>query len=114
MHRIAEIVHDDPEWKRSFDAIWDCTRVTSHVVAPGEVSPIIDEVTDGQTGTDVLVENAGLAESLLSMLLTLRARVTGSEAHVCETVAEALHVLGHNAMPPGLDLEDADSAESVG
>ena len=103
---IVETVHGDPAWGPSFDAIWDCSHVTAHVVEPSEVPPVVAEAAEGQSGRDVLVESAGLAESLFSTMLALTLRAHGKEAHVVRSVDEALRALGFEALPETLDVSE--------
>ena len=98
MLEVARTVHEDPAWHPDTDVIWDCTAVAAHVVSPGEVAPIVREVVEDGTGRDVLVERLSLSESFFSMLIALRVRAAGGEAHTCRTVAEALEWLGRDQL----------------
>ena len=104
MRAVVETVHRDPAWRAHFDAVWDCSEVVAHVVRPTEVPAVVGETTAGQTGRDVVVEHEGLAESLFSTMLALTIRVRGKEAHAVKSVAEALGVLGLDALPDALAL----------
>ncbi|WP_420454687.1 hypothetical protein [Rubrivirga sp.] len=111
MLAIVETVHEDPDWESDFDAIWDCSRVSAHIVLPTDVGPILRETIEGQTGRDVLVESRSLGESLFSKMLALTARVRGKEAHSCHTLADALAVLDRTELPPALDLAPPKATE---
>ncbi len=104
MLAVVRAVQGDPGWRPDFDAIWDCSRVSAHIILPEEVGPIIDQTVRGQTGRDVLVESRSLGESLFSRMLAVTSRARGKEAHSCHTLADALAVLGRAELPPALDL----------
>ncbi|MGB3545121.1 hypothetical protein [Rubrivirga sp.] len=110
MEHIVSTVHGDADWRASFDAIWDCSSVRSHVVQPDDVSPLVeamveDTALEGEGGRDVLVESESLSESMFSPMLVRLLRRSGEDAYVVQTMEEALAVLGVDALPPALVLE---------
>ena len=113
MAEIVRSVHADADWEPSFDAVWDCSEVRAHVVEPDDVGPLVEAVLEGDGekgsgGRDVLIETASLAESMFSEMLVRRLRRRGEDAHVVQSMGRALGLLGLEALPPTLDLEDAD------
>ena len=109
MLRIVQAVHADPAWRPSFDAVWDCTRVSAHVVMPSDVGGILDETVEGAAGRDVLVESRSLGQSFFSKMLAFAARARGAEAHACHSVDEALGLLGRESLPDSLRSEGAEA-----
>lgn len=111
MVRLVQVVHGDPAWRHHFDSIWDCSLVSAHVVLPSEVTPLVREVTDGETGQDMLIESEGLAASFFSRLLALRCQASGKEVHACHSLEEALDTLGLSALPASLRHVQAVGAD---
>lgn len=107
IRRAVAVVHADPAWRPSFDAIWDWRRVRAHIVSPEEVPPLVAEVVEGQTGRDALVEPETLSENFFSEMLTRMLRAAGKEAALFRTVEDALGAFGHDMLPAGLDLDVA-------
>ena len=97
MLALLEAVHQDPAWHDGFDALWDCSRVRVHIVAPDEVEPLVAEEADSGRGRDVLVESPTAGESALSQMLAVLCRRRGKSMTVHPTVAAALAALGHEA-----------------
>ena len=103
MLALITAVHDDPRWQKGFDAIWDCSRVRTHIVDIDEVGPLVDEEATSGAGHDVLVESPLLAEIALAQLLAAFARRRGKHMTVEGTVDAALAALGHDTLPASLD-----------
>lgn len=103
MLEAVQAVHGDPAWEDGFDAIWDCSSVTVHVVSPDEVKPLIDEEAASEPGHDVLIESPVLGESALSEMLPAFCRCRGKTMTVHSTLQDALAELAHEALPPASD-----------
>lgn len=95
---IAE-THADPAWQNGFDAIWDCSAVTAHVVGPEEVAPIVEEEVASGDGRDTLVESPTVGESALSEMLAAFCRRRGKTMTVYTTLDDALAALGREELP---------------
>ena len=105
MLEIARRVHAHPLWQDGFDAIWDCSRVRSHIVGPEEVPPIIQEEAESGDGRDLLIESRAAGESQLSRLLAAWCRREGKPSRVYASMAEALEALGLAELPASLQVE---------
>lgn len=102
MLHVVQTVHQDARWRHHFDAVWDCSRVEAHIVLPGDITPIIDETVEGETGRDVLVESPTVAGALIAELLAVRSRVRGKRVQAANTLEEACGVLGLDTVPDAL------------
>ncbi len=91
-----------PGWNHAFDVIWDCSRVEAHVLSPGEVGPLVDEVTDNQEGHDALIESQIAREEMLGDLLVRFIRRRGKSASSHADMDGALRTLGRDALPASL------------
>lgn len=103
MLALVTAVHDDPRWENGFDAIWDCSRVLTHVVDISEVGPLIDEEAASGDGRDALIESPRLAEVALAQLLAAFALRRGKQVTVHVSVDDALDALGRDTLPAPLD-----------
>lgn len=95
-------VHESPEWEEGFDAVWDCSAVTAHIVTPEEVPPIVREEALAGEGRDTLIESPGIGESALSEMLAAFCRRQGKQMTVHATLAGGLAALGREALPEPL------------
>lgn len=102
MLEILETVHADPRWESGFDVIWDCSAVEGHVVAPGDVHPLVIEDVRGGDGREVLVPNRSLTDEVIAQMLAVFARRKGKDVRVCSSLEEALAELDRDALPAGL------------
>ena len=102
MVEMVETVHGDPRWRHDFDAVWDCSAVDAHAVAPTEVPQIVSAAVEGETGRDVMVETGGLIDSAISQLIAAYCRRKGKDVTVERSLDAALAALGYDALPAGL------------
>ena len=102
MRETVEAVHGDDRWRHDFDAVWDCSAVTAHVVGPSEVPEVVGAAVEGETGRDVMVESGGLVDSAISQLIAAYCRREGKAVTVEGSLDAALAALGHRALPEGL------------
>ena len=105
MLEISRTVHAHPDWQDGFDAIWDCSRVRAHVVAPEDVPPIIEEEASTGAGRDLLIESRAVGESQISRLLAAWCRREGKPARVYPSLEAALDSLGRTELPASLQTE---------
>lgn len=102
MLEVIEAVHRDAAWRDGFDAIWDCSGVTAHVVGIEEMQPLVDEEAASGDGQDALIESPGLGESAISNLLATFCRRRGKAMTVHISVEAALAAMGRDALPASL------------
>ena len=101
MLRAVRSVHADPAWQPTFDAVWDCSGVTAHVVLPEEIPPLVEEEATA-SGRDVLIESPVAGESALSQMLAAFCRRRGKDMTVYMTLEDGLRALGRDALPAAL------------
>lgn len=102
MLALISAVHDDPAWQPGFDAVWDCSTVSAHIVLPDDVPPIVaNEVASGD-GRDVLIESPYVGESAFSNMLAAFCRRHGKDMTVYSTCTAGLSALGYDALPEAL------------
>lgn len=99
MLRLVQAVHRDPLWVYGFDAVWDCSAVRAHVVAPEDVEPIVREEVASGTGRDVLVRSANPDDAAISQMLAAFCRRRGKAMTVHGSLPDALAALGREALP---------------
>lgn len=99
MLRLAQAVHADARWEQGFDAIWDCTDVRAHVVAPEDVDPIVREAAASGNGRDVLVQSRSEGDGAISQMIAAFCRRGGKAMTVHGSLADALAALGREALP---------------
>ena len=109
----AQTLHADPDWHDGFDVLWDCSRVTKHLVGPEDVGPLLIEETGTGCGHDALVENERLGDTMISEMLTGFLRRRGKPAGVFHTRAEALKAIGREELPPSLRDDTTSASSSV-
>jgi hypothetical protein len=100
--RAARSVHEDPDWQPGFDVVWDCSAVRSHDVVPADVDPLVREEVASGDGRDVLVSSLSTGDRAISEMLAAFCRRRGKAMTVHPTLAEALAVLGYDALPEPL------------
>ena len=105
MLEISQRVHAHADWQNGFDAIWDCSRVRAHIVAPEDVPPIIEEEVETGKGRDLLIESRVVGESQISRLLAAWCRREGKPARVYPSLDAALESLGREQLPASLQTE---------
>lgn len=93
----------DPEWSDAFDVIWDERDVAVLDITLDGLEAMVDAQTDGQTGRDLVVSRRESRADVLR-LYAVRTRARGRPAEVCETLRDALGVLGLDALPAPLRL----------
>ena len=99
---VLEAVHGDPRWSPGFEAIWDCSDVTSHVVSPPDVRPIVLEAVSGGRGNDVLIPSPRVGDDVISDTLAVYSRRLGKRVVVRATLHEAIETLGRDGLPEAL------------
>ncbi len=102
MLALTTAVHGDAAWRDSFDTIWDCSRVTAHVVAADEVRPLVRDIVESGPGRDALVESPAVGESAISQMLAAFSRRSGKDMTVHASVEAALAALGRDALPSAM------------
>ena len=102
MFAVVVAVHASPEWEQGFDAVWDCSAVTAHIVTPEEVPPLVREEASSGNGHDALIESPGIGESALSEMLAAFCRRQGKQMSVHTSLAGGLAALGREALPEPL------------
>ena len=102
MLQLARAVHADPLWECGFDAVWDCSAVRAHVVAPGDVDPIVREAAASGQGRDVLVQSRADGDGAIAQMLAAFCRRSGKAMTVHATLSDALAALGREALPAAL------------
>jgi hypothetical protein len=103
-HDVARFVRrlqSDPDWRPTFDAIWDERGITLLDVTPDGLDEMVDAQAEGQVGADVVVTEREDRE-LVQRLYALRVRARGRPATVCDTLDGALAAVGLGALPERL------------
>ena len=98
----AKEVHEDESWENGFDVIWDCSRVHSHIVAPEDVPPLIEEETDHCEGHDYVIQSPAENEHVLADLLARLCRRGGKSMSVHADMDGVLRSLGRESLPASL------------
>ena len=107
MLALVRSVHADPAWEAGFDAVWDCSAVTTHIVLPDEVPPIVEDEAASGVGRDVLIESPAAGESALSHMIAAFCRRSGKDMTVHTSLAAGLARLGHSGLPEVLGRQAA-------
>jgi hypothetical protein len=99
--QCAQAVHSLEEWDHQFDVIWFEDAITFLEVTPVQLDRMVDAQTMQEQGRDIIVTARADYEMIMT-LYTYRVRSRGRPARVCNTLVEALDVVGLKELPEAL------------
>ncbi len=99
----TRVLHRDPAWNMGMDVIWDCTRLSSLVVGPGDVPTVVAAYSEDLCGRDLLVIRREI-DYPIAQLAAYLCRREGKESEVFTSMDDALAALGLCAFPEALHV----------
>lgn len=97
----AHALRHDPAWNPGFDVIWDCTRLSSLIVAPEDVPVVVAAYSENLCGRDLLVIGRE-ADYPIAQLTAYLCRREGKDSEVFTSMDDALAALGLRELPEAL------------